>query len=142
MKRVLVGMTCGLIALEGLYFAWIAYSISTTIRLAPTGEAAEVLRHLAVANLARGLLLLIAAVAYGTNWLQIRRWLYLFSILALPYGIWSFHGWYALMISWKGLFTGDLVALGSASGIGFIAIGVLLVVVRVRRGGEQRALQR
>lgn len=134
MRKALAGITCAFIALEGLYSIWIAYSIYTTMRLVPTGEVAESFGRLAVYNLARGVVLLTTAAAYSREWMDIRRWLYVFSIPAVAYGIWSFHSWYALMISWKGLFTGDLVVLETASCIGFIVIGVLLIVARVLNG--------
>ena len=125
--RVILHAAAGaLLLMEAGYFLWIALAAGLAFVKASFGLPTFVLLDGGIA----ALLAILALgywrhhrVAVGTLWV-------LWPLLVL-YGAWAFSNGYRIMAGWSGVWEGDLVALGTASGAGFVLLGVVVLAERL-----------
>lgn len=123
--RLRRGVVTALFFLQGLYFAYLALGIAMLYRGASNVDPGAALPF-SVWRFA-GLALLCAVVGgvYWTGSFGIQSWIRGVAIVCLAYGAWSTLTGFPLVLAWSGLWHGDVVALGVASGVAFIAIGII-----------------
>jgi hypothetical protein len=71
---------------------------------------------------------LVVAIGYRMRSKPVMKLLYFSWPLHILYGAWVFSNGHSMVVRWSGVFEGDLVALGVASGVGFIGLGLLLLI--------------
>lgn len=125
-----VVLTSLLLLLNGVLFLVQAWGLHALL---------EMMRHLGghpvtpitlPALLATGAGLILAGISYAADRLQIRQWFYLLSI---PLGIFGYHEYATaapLMISWSGLWTGEIIATEAASGVALLVLTAVCLVTR------------
>ena len=123
--KVATWLLAGLLGLEGVYRFAMADSLAALFRGAQNVRPSDPLPALVWWYVAGGFLWLAAGTVYLLNPAHIRRWSVLLALPALIYGIHAYRQSSPLLLSWSGIFHGDLVALGAASAVGFCLLGAL-----------------
>jgi hypothetical protein len=126
----LAAATAVLLTLESIYFLWFGYALARLFRGARNVSPSDPLPEAVWTNAAIGVALVGFAVLYARS-TAIRRWAFLPGIAAVLYGCWGAWSGYPLMASPWSAFEGDAIALGVLSGVGFAAIGVLMLLERL-----------
>jgi hypothetical protein len=131
LTKVLAWLVALLLAAEALYCFAVAASITSLFRGAQNVRPSDPLPALVWWYVAGGLLWLIAAIVYLLDLARVRRWFVLLAVPALIYGGQGYQRSTLMMLSWTGVFHGDLVALGAASTVVFCLMGVLGILYLV-----------
>jgi hypothetical protein len=117
-----------MLAIEGLYCLLVADSIKSMFQEAQNVQTSDPLPHLVWWYVAAGCLWLAAGIAYVPVFARLRHWLALVSVPALVYGLQEYRQISPFMLSWTGIFHGDLVALETASAVTLCLLGVLTLM--------------
>lgn len=123
--RLVTWAVSSLLLLEGLSFFWSGYAVARIFRGATNVDASAPLPPGVWTDVIVGAVLIALGAAYAADVGRVRQMFLPIAALALVYGGWALWSGYQIMFSLSAALEGDLVALGSLSGIGFLAIGVL-----------------
>jgi hypothetical protein len=124
LSKVLVFFILLLLVLQSLYCLEMASSIASMFRGAQNVRSSDSLPRVVWWYLAAGCLWLGVGAAFQFNALRIQRWFVLFSVLAVFYGLRAYQQSSPVLISWSGVFHGDIVALETASAVILCLMGV------------------
>ncbi len=122
-----------LLLTEAFFYFATAYALASIFRGARNVGPSDPLPGFVWWHVTAGLALFGLAVAYVFNVIRIRQWFVLLALLSLAYGIVGYRQSSQVMLSWSGIFHGDLVALGAASAMVFCALGIAGVLEWVVR---------
>jgi hypothetical protein len=109
--------------LQAAYFGWVGY-----VTALPFIEASFGIPQFAIYDLGLSLLLAALAIGYWMKYKPVTALLHFSWPLHILYGAWVFFNGHSMVARWSGIFEGDLVALGVSSGVGFIGLGLLLLI--------------
>jgi hypothetical protein len=128
-----------LLLTEAFFYFETAYSLASIFRGARNVGPSDPLPGFVWWYVAAGLALFGLAVVYLFNGIRIRRWFVLVALLSLAYGIVGYRQSSQVLLSWSGIFRGDLVALGAASAVVFCALGIAGVLEWAVRAGRDQS---
>jgi hypothetical protein len=125
LSRVLVYFILLLLVLQSLYCFEMASSFASMFRGAQNVRPADSLPRMVWWYVGAGCLWLGVGVAFLFNTMQIRRWFVLLSVVAFLYGLKGYRQSAPVLLSWFGVFHGDIVALETASSAIFCLMGIV-----------------
>jgi len=126
LTRVLVFLILLLAALQAVYCFAVAHSFASMFRGAQNVRVSDPLPGFVWWYVAYGCLWLGAGAAFLLSSMRIRRWFVPLSVVALFYGVKGYEHTAPFLLSWSGVFRGDIVALEAASSVMFCLLGVLI----------------
>jgi hypothetical protein len=128
LSRILVYFILMLVVLQSAYCFAMAHSFASIFRGAQNVRASDPLPGFVWRYVAYGCLWLGAGLAFLLSSVRIRRWFAPLSVVALFYGVTGYQHTAPFLLSWFGVFSGDIVALETASSAILCLLGVLIFI--------------
>lgn len=117
-------LVCVLLSLQALIFSEEAHSFAVIVRGAQNVSASDPLPGFVWRYVAVACLFIVAAIAYVLTPERIRQWFVVLAVLSFVYGVRDYQQSSSILLSWSGIFRGDIVALETGSAVVFCALGI------------------
>jgi hypothetical protein len=123
LEKISTAFVFVLLVLQAIIFFEEAHSFALIFRGAQNVSTSDPLPEFFWRYVSAACLFLLLAIAYVLAPMRIRQWFIVLAGLSFVYGIRAYQQSSSILLSWSGIFHGDIVALGAASAVVFCGLG-------------------